>query len=208
MSARSNAMASADLAGLVGARLCHDLVSPLGAIGNGVELLQMSPDFPGLGESPEMTLIADAVASARSRIQAYRMAFGLAAGDQRVSLGDLTRLVEGVTGSGRLAVTLDAGGDFARAEVRMLLLALMCLETGMPWGARVLALRVMPGWRIVAECDRARIDPDLWAWLTGAGVPRAPQPSEVQFALLAEAAGAAGRGLRAEIDERGAEIVF
>ena len=28
------------LAGLVASRLCHDLISPLGAIGNGVELLQ------------------------------------------------------------------------------------------------------------------------------------------------------------------------
>lgn len=42
----------AELASLVAARLCHDLVSPLGAIGNGVELLEMSGDFPGISKSP------------------------------------------------------------------------------------------------------------------------------------------------------------
>ncbi|MFN3526521.1 MAG: histidine phosphotransferase family protein [Paracoccus sp. (in: a-proteobacteria)] len=208
MGRQTKPMAAGDLAGLVGSRLCHDLVSPLGAIGNGVELLQMSPDFPGIGDSPEMQLIGDAVASARGRIQGYRMAFGLAAGDQRVSHGELTRLVQGMSAQGRLRVQLDASGDVARAETRMVLLALMCLETAMPWGGRVLALRTTPGWRLVAECDRARLDPDLWAWLDGSRPARAPQPSEVQFALLAEAATEAGRSLQAEMDEGGGEISF
>ena len=35
-------MKDAELNALVGSRICHDLISPLGAIGNGVELLSMS----------------------------------------------------------------------------------------------------------------------------------------------------------------------
>ena len=34
--------ATPDLSALVSARLCHDLISPMGAIGNGLELLQLS----------------------------------------------------------------------------------------------------------------------------------------------------------------------
>ncbi|MEO1788181.1 MAG: histidine phosphotransferase, partial [Pseudomonadota bacterium] len=30
-----------DLSALLGSRICHDLISPLGAIGNGIELLSM-----------------------------------------------------------------------------------------------------------------------------------------------------------------------
>ncbi len=41
-----------DLIALVGSRICHDLVSPLGAIGNGVELLAMAGAMPG----PELAL--------------------------------------------------------------------------------------------------------------------------------------------------------
>ena len=55
----------ADLASLVAARLCHDLVSPLGAIGNGVELIEMGGQ-PASGKSPEMALISDSVAAARA----------------------------------------------------------------------------------------------------------------------------------------------
>ena len=31
-----------DLNDLIGSRICHDLISPLGAISNGIELLAMS----------------------------------------------------------------------------------------------------------------------------------------------------------------------
>ena len=82
----------AGLASLVAARLCHDLVSPLGAIGNGVELLEMSGDHPGLANSPELTLIGDSVRAARSRVRYYRMAFGHAPADQRVAVAEITQL--------------------------------------------------------------------------------------------------------------------
>ena len=51
---------SLDIPGLLGARLCHDLISPVGAISNGLELLQLSGDLNG----PERDLIADSAASA------------------------------------------------------------------------------------------------------------------------------------------------
>src|SRR6056297_806221 len=46
------------LADLIGSRLCHDLSNPLGAIGNGVELL----DLTGAAQGPELDLVRDAVA--------------------------------------------------------------------------------------------------------------------------------------------------
>jgi hypothetical protein len=36
-----------DLAALVGSRICHDLISPIGAIGNGVELLTLAGGAQG-----------------------------------------------------------------------------------------------------------------------------------------------------------------
>ena len=46
----------AHLATLVGSRLCHDLISPVGAIQNGLELLALSG---GGATSPEMALISE-----------------------------------------------------------------------------------------------------------------------------------------------------
>lgn len=206
MTFETRPLPAVDLAALVGSRLCHDVVSPLGAIGNGVELLEMSPDYPGIAETPEMQLIAEAVTAARLRIAAYRVAFGAATGDQRVSPSELRRLAEGLTGQGRLKIEIAAEGDLSRAETRLVLLALMCLETALSWGGRILVVRAAGGWRIVAECERNRQDPALWAWLDRSEPPRTPSPSEVQFALLAEAA--SGRPLTAELDGTGAEISF
>ena len=53
------------LAELISSRLCHDLVNPLGAIGNGVELIDMTGSVRG----PEMALIRDAVRDAQARLR-------------------------------------------------------------------------------------------------------------------------------------------
>ena len=207
MTVDTTRIAAGDLAALLGSRLCHDLVSPLGAIGNGVELLEMSPDFPGLAQSPELRLIAEAVGAARVRIQAYRLAFGMAQGEQRIGRAELARLLDGMVDQGRLKITLDAQGDFARPQIRMLILAVMCMESAMPWGGRLIVLRDGQQWRLVAECDRSKVDPGLWAWLDGPQ-SRALAPSEVHFALLAEASRAENRPLRHEFDGTGGEIAF
>lgn len=210
MSLDTTRLAPGRLAALVGSRLCHDLVSPLGAIGNGVELLEMSGEFPGITQSPELRLISESVAATRDRIQAFRMAFGLAQGEQRIGLAELTRLVQGLAAQGKLKIELDAAGDFARAEIRMVMLALMCLETAMPWGGHVVLLHGQTGWKLVAEGDRMKPDAALWSWLSGGTeeMCRPPAASEVHFALLGEAALETGRRVAWEMDEKGAEITF
>lgn len=196
------------LAALVASRLCHDLVSPLGAIGNGVELMQLVA-APGQEPPAELALIAESVGAARARITSFRMAFG-AAGEQRISRGELEALLHDMVSSGRLRVELDSQGDQSRAEVKLVLLALMCLETALPWGGRVLVLRSVPGWRLVAEATRTRPDPGLWAWLGGDAALRrpSPMPAEVQFPILAAEARAQARRLAWEVDGSGAEISF
>lgn len=209
MTGATSRIAPGELAAMVGSRLCHDLVSPLGAIGNGVELLQMSGDFPGIGKSPEMQLIAESVEAARARIQAFRMAFGSAPTDQRVSRPELARLLDGVSRQGRVKITLEGEGDQPRIEARMVMLGVMCFESAMPWGGRLMVLRAGPQWRLVAEAERMKPDTALWSWLGGdtATLPL-PAPSEVQFPLLAECAREAQRQLTWELDEKGGEISF
>lgn len=197
------------LAGLVASRLCHDLISPLGAIGNGVELMQLVA--PAGGQAPEeLGLIAESVAAARARIACFRIAFGPTSGDQRLSRTELEGLLRDMNGGGRLRIDLDSQGDQSRAEVKLILLALMCLETALPWGGRVLVLRATPGWRLVADATRTRPDPALWGWLAGDPALRraAPLPAEVHFPVLAGEAATQGRSLRWEVDETGAEIAF
>lgn len=198
------------LAALVSSRLCHDIVSPLGAIGNGLELLELSGEFPGIARSPEMQLIAESVEAARARLRWFRLAFGHAAPDQRLSPAELAALFADVEKGGRIKLRLEAEGDLPRTEARMILLALMCLETALPWGGRVLVCRGAAGWRLVAEASRTKPDPALWSWLDLAPGRERPEPnsSEVHFLLLSGFARAAGRALFWELDETGGEIAF
>lgn len=67
-------MKAVDFASLLCSRLCHDLVSPVGALSNGVELLSDETD-------PEMQaqclqLLADSVQQAANRLKFFRLAFG------------------------------------------------------------------------------------------------------------------------------------
>ncbi|WP_448326291.1 hypothetical protein [Sulfitobacter sp. M13] len=61
-----------DFAALIGSRICHDLISPVGAINNGLELLLMS----GMNMSPEVALIDESVRNASARLRFFRVAFG------------------------------------------------------------------------------------------------------------------------------------
>lgn len=67
-----------DLAALLCSRLCHDLLSPVGAMNNGLELLADEHD-------PEMRkrcmdLLAESAKSAADKLKFFRLAFGAAGG--------------------------------------------------------------------------------------------------------------------------------
>lgn len=192
----------ADLVALVGSRLCHDLISPLGAIGNGVELLAMS----GAGMSPELQLIAESVASASARLKFFRVAFGQASAAQRLGRPEIAALLDDLTRGGRLRIDWQAEGDQARGLVKLCFLAVLCLETALPWGG-TLCIRHEDGlWHLDAEAQKTKADPAIWARLDGPGAE--VNPAQVQFALLPIEAQRQGRRLHWEVTPTGATIVL
>lgn len=200
---------AARVVSLVGSRLCHDLVSPLGAIGNGVELLQMAGDMPGATGGEEMRLIEDALKAARARINCFRVAFGTAGASQRVPAAEFAALVADIQTSGRLRIKTEVEGDHARGMFKMVLLSLMCMETAMPWGARVTISQQGRDWHISAEAERTRTDPALWSCLEGARNGKADaSASEVQFLLLPLTAAEMNRRVSWSLTETGGEIQF
>ncbi|WND01886.1 histidine phosphotransferase family protein [Temperatibacter marinus] len=71
-------MKNADFAGLLCSRLCHDLVSPVGAMSNGVELLHDK----GNADMQEqiVDLLEDSVVQTTNKLKFFRLAFGLGGG--------------------------------------------------------------------------------------------------------------------------------
>ena len=198
----SELSACPDLGPLVGSRICHDLISPIGAIGNGVELLMMG----GAAQSPEMALILESVTHANARIRFFRVAFGAATGDQRIGAAEVSSILSDMTRGGRLLVNWQAASDLLRAEVKLTFLALMCMESAMPWGGRVLVSQDPGGWRIQGQSARLRIDPGLWTPLARGELPPTQNPAMVHFLMLASEA--ASRPLRVDLREDAIEIRF
>ncbi|MEM1274610.1 MAG: histidine phosphotransferase family protein [Pseudomonadota bacterium] len=190
--------ATNDLTALVGSRLCHDLVNPLGAIGNGVELLAMMPGSSG----PEVSLIEDAVRDAQARIRFFRVAFGQASVDSRVSQRDIHEIVDGLYGhGGRLSVTWGPSGDMPRSDAKIALLMLSCAEHALPLGGDITVTETAGTFRLDAVSKRVNADPDLWSMLRTGVAVRNLAPSEVQFMLMAQEALRQDRVVRADIAE-------
>ena len=167
---------AADLAALVASRLCHDLVSPLGAIGNGLELLQMVA-----APSPELSLVAEAVASAQARLRLFRLGFGAAGESQSVSPADLRQAFAALDGSGRVRADTRLTAPLPRTIARRLALAALCAESALARGG---TLTVTPA-LIEARGPRLRLDPPLWESLATGRPSPSTTGASVHFALLA-----------------------
>jgi histidine phosphotransferase ChpT len=194
---------SPDFSALICSRICHDLVNPIGAIGNGVELMRMD----GTVKGPELALIAESVANANARIRFFRIAFG-ASGDQRVARSDVLSILSDVTRGGRMRITWTSGSDLARSEVRLAFLAIQCCETAMPYGGTLTVAHSGDSWQITAQSGRFKVDEALWAGLSRSGGPGEVSPAHVQFALLPLGVTELGRHLAVERSETGIRLRF
>ena len=166
-----------DTASLLGSRICHDLISPLGAISNGVELMAMS----GVAQSPEMKLIEEAVESANARVRFFRVALGASSGTQMLARAEVLRLLDGCYGGGRLAVRWSPPSDPSRTEAKTAFLAIMCMEIALPQGGEIAISADRGNWQLQAFGPMVRYDPEVWSALTR---EKTLPSSQVQFALL------------------------
>ncbi len=122
---------------LLCSKLCHDLVGPVGAIGNGMELLAEEE----LGMSDEaLSLTALSTRRASAILQFYRIAYGLGQTERRQDPNFLAELAEGLLEGGR--VSLD-WPDEAKAMVwpegsgKLILNMISLAQEALPTGGTV-----------------------------------------------------------------------
>ena len=97
------AIGALDLAALLCSRVCHDLISPVGAIVNGIEV--MEEDKNEETKTFALELIKKSAYQASAKLQFCRLAFGAAgsAGAQ-IDLGDAEKLSRGLFDDGKTAL--------------------------------------------------------------------------------------------------------
>ena len=115
-------MNAVDLASLLCSRLCHDLMSPVGALNNGIELMADEQD-------PEMRdkcleLLGESARASANKLKFFRLAFGAAGGfGDSIDTREAQAALEGVFGRERRIELgwMVAGDKLPKGAIKLLL---------------------------------------------------------------------------------------
>jgi histidine phosphotransferase ChpT len=164
-------MSELDFAALLVSRVCHDLVSPVGAVVNGLEVLEEERDAAMRADA--LKLVTSSAALAAARLQFARIAFGAAgSAGAELDLNEVGRTVCGLLEGGKTQIDWEAAvlnwpKDWAKLLMNSALLAADCL----PRGGRVRVTTTpeasAPGFLVRAAGQSARVHEDVEAALRG-----------------------------------------
>jgi histidine phosphotransferase ChpT len=168
------AVSPLDLAALLCSRVCHDVISPVGAIVNGLEVLE-DEDAPDMREVA-LDLIAKSARQASARLQFTRLAFGAAgSAGATIDLSDADQVVRGMMEDSRTKIEWTLPREFQpKNRVKLLLNLVLLAGTTIPRGG---VIKVDPapggvekGFVITTNGVSARIPQTVPALIAG-GIP-------------------------------------
>lgn len=130
---------SLDLAALLCSRVCHDVISPVGAIVNGLEVLE--DDNDASMREFALELIQKSAKQASARLQFARLAFGAAgSAGAAIDLGDAEQVARGLFLDDKISFAWSAPRLlFPKNRVKLLLNLIMIATTAIPRGGSIAA---------------------------------------------------------------------
>ena len=199
-------ISAVDLASLLCSRLCHDLLSPVGALNNGLELLADETD-------PDMRrrcfeLLEQSAKISADKLKFFRLAFGAAGGfGELVPVAEARALIDALVGNnGRIEANWALASDsLPKPAVKTLLnLALIAIESLVRGGTLDIGAELRDGAsEIVVRAAGARIafDQTIGQALDGTLPERELASKTAPAAMLRELAGSLGGGLQWALTE-------
>ncbi|HEX3342522.1 MAG TPA: histidine phosphotransferase family protein [Pseudolabrys sp.] len=185
-----------DLAALLCSRVCHDLISPVGAIVNGLEVLEEEKDEAT--KEFALDLIKKSARTASAKLQFCRIAFGAAgsAGAQ-IDLGDAETVARGFLEDDKTKLAWNLPRTLSpKNRVKLLLNMLVIAGQAIPRGGRISVDPVgsdeSMGFKVTAAGTNAKVPPAVPALLTGEGSGEGVDAHRIQpfyAGLLARACG-------------------
>jgi histidine phosphotransferase ChpT len=160
-----------ELAALLCSRVCHDLISPVGAIVNGLEVLDDDPN-------PEdrdfaLDLIRKSAKTASARLQFCRLAFGAAGSSgAQIDLGDAQSMARGHIEDGKCTIAWNLPRVLLpKNRVKLLLNMLVIAQQTIPRGGTLTVDAIGEGdrmsFRVTAAGLNARLPQNIVERLSG-----------------------------------------
>jgi histidine phosphotransferase ChpT len=150
-----------EFASFLVSRVCHDLVGPMGAVVNGLEVLEDERDAAMRADA--LKIVTSSAEQALARLQFLRIAFGAAgSAGAELDLNEVGRLVKGLIGEGRVkldwrAAHMNWPKDWAKLLMNAAMLGADCLPRGGDVLVETSAAGDAPSFRVVASGPNARI---------------------------------------------------
>lgn len=119
-------------------RLCHDLISPIGAVNNGLELLEEEQDSELVAEA--RALAARSARRASVLLQTYRCALGNAGNQASFGFGEAIKLARDYLEGGRVTlsgVPAVSPADLPGGWSKLLLIGVILLSESLPRGGNL-----------------------------------------------------------------------
>jgi len=152
-------------------RVCHDLVGPLGAVVNGLEVLEDERDSAMRADA--IKVVSSSANQALARLQFLRIAFGAAGSvGAELDLGEVSRLAGGLLNGGKVVLHWETPNvnwpkDWAKLVMNATLIAADCLPRGGTVRIETSKDPAVFGFKIVAAGQGARIVADVERTLRG-----------------------------------------
>jgi histidine phosphotransferase ChpT len=204
-----SSIASLDLAALLCSRVCHDLISPVGAIVNGLEVLAEEKDEET--QAFALDLIKKSANTASAKLQFCRIAFGAAgsAGSQ-IDTGDAEKISRGFLEDDKTKLAWNLPRELmGKNRVKLLLNMLLIAAQAIPRGGQ---LTVDPigsgdtmGLKVSATGPNAKVLPAVPPLLAGEAGAEGLDAHRIQPFYASLLAGACG--LKAAIAMDGDTVV-
>ena len=125
---------------LLASRICHDIISPVGAINNGIELMQeLGPD--GLDDGLE--LVGYSAAQSAAKLSAFRLAYGTGGRDPHIKPEDVQKnFGELIRAEGKISQAWDPYGKLGPDPLplgycKMLMGTMMLAAESIPKGGYI-----------------------------------------------------------------------
>lgn len=160
-----------DFAALLVSRVCHDLVSPVGAVVNGLEVLEEEHDAALRADA--LKLVASSASLAAARLQFARIAFGTAGSTgAELDLSEVGRMVDGFLSGGKSRLAWNAAPvnwpkDWAKLLMNCAVIAADALPRGGTVSVTTVADLAPPAFTIEATGQGARIHEEISRVLHG-----------------------------------------